>query len=195
LARPSKQQLILCVFGVGNFSSYIYTVNNPLFFIDPLGLCAKKTKNILENIGKISWWTSEKISPEMIYFAAKNRPFGTSLRPYIGARKILRVGGDIVIAINVVTAGAAELSQRDVTIQGIGEGIKFLPENIEFATENPDIFLESLQHGVTSTTAVTINVLASPLIAVDELFFGGSHIEMTGEKLERLLEKMIFYGI
>jgi len=180
---------------VGNFSSYIYTVNNPLFFIDPLGLCAKKTKNILENIGKISWWTSEKISPEMIYFAAKNRPFGTSLRPYIGARKILRVGGDIVIAINVVTAGAAELSQRDVTIQGIGEGIKFLPENIEFATENPDIFLESLQHGVTSTTAVTINVLASPLIAVDELFFGGSHIEMTGEKLERLLEKMIFYGI
>jgi RHS repeat-associated protein len=170
---------------------YVYVGNNPINFIDPQGLCAedgKTVKNIVDLSSGLA--LGELGIHEWVFIAAKNRPFGQSLKPFYETRKNLRFASDAMIGINVVINGAEELQERGITGQKLWDSTASSHSNLIWAIDTDSTILsEALLDGFTSVTAVSYNTLLSPAIVVDELLGGKSSVKTSGEEIENWVER------
>jgi RHS repeat-associated protein len=177
---------------------------NPVRFTDPSGLklIDKVKVNYTDTAGKIADKLASAAEWKIVPVSPRGMGGGTWLqRAYkatfteggywrgppgsVKAREMLAgkegMGIQLTALKDVVTGGVSEIYDRGYTMEQVADAYKNMGENIKFGIENPDVAIDALTEGVTSTTAITINTLTGVLSA------GFLQTNITGQEIQETI--------
>jgi len=214
LSKDSKHGLLK---SPQTFHRYNYVINNPIKLIDPSGFSGQRDVDTLMDINassislddilfvtpmdynlsyvykdttSIGSRIARDFTYDAIYYAAKNRPFGTSLWPYIEGRRIIRTGNEALGFIKLLENAGDEFKQSNITFGDVVEASTHIVDNVAYGLNNPDALLDATTQGVCSTTAIALNTLSDLTLirpTARLITKGKVNIQFTGENLEKAL--------
>ena len=184
-----------------SLNRYLYGLANPVRFVDVTGWSAREgrlSRSTAESSDQAHHWllsglgwnsfgegvlkiggaagklTVKSIARKWVYEAQALRSAGKIQ----AAAAVSSSAGRVSTAMSVLTLGSVavggyrEIVDRGYTLKQVGDAWLNAGENIRFGIENPDELLRATTEGVTSTTAITINVLTLGITS-----FSGKDVE------------------
>jgi RHS repeat-associated protein len=179
-----------------SLNRYSYVKNNPVNSVDPLGLCSENENSYTYYNGKNKLYTLSEGFKDMsdvylflgleytkweILKAAKNRPFGTSLKPYVEGRGLINSASDMLDILTLYEQSFKELERRGIT-KDFFDTFKNSHENAVFLYQHPSAGAEAIEQGIIGATDVTINTIFEA-VPVNQIARNFGMVEVTGQNV------------